>query len=213
MTKYFYDKTGMYIDWDQLKKLPNIDTLIDIGVGPTGTPQLYDRFPAAKLLLVDPLVESEDFIRKNLLSRNVIFHNCGVGAEDGEVTICVEREITNSHILEVADFNFKSDPLENRKIQLRTLDSIINAETNLGKLGIKIDTEGYELNVILGATETLKSAEFVLAEVRHNHDSFQGMYKLHEFMSAMHDSGFVLSMIMTAKPFIADFCFQPKNRL
>ena len=78
---------------------------------------------------------------------------------------------------------------------------------------LKIDTEGYELNVILGATETLKSTEFVLAEVRHNHESFEGVYKLHEFVNAMHDNGFVLSMIITAKPFIADLCFQPKNNL
>ena len=44
MTKYFRDETGMYIDWKQLDKLPKIDTLIDIGVGPMGTPDLYKRF-------------------------------------------------------------------------------------------------------------------------------------------------------------------------
>ena len=89
----------------------------------------------------------------------------------------------------------------------------MGCETNLGKLGIKIDTEGYELNVIRGSTETLKSVEFVLAEVRHNHESFHGAYKLHEFVSEMHHNGFVLSMIMTAKPFIADLCFQPGKKL
>jgi hypothetical protein len=93
------------------------------------------------------------------------------------------------------------------------LDNIIASETNLGRLGIKIDTEGYELNIILGATETLKSTEFVLAEVRHNHESFEGVYKLHEFVSAMHDNDFILSMIITAKPFIADLCFQKRSSL
>ena len=43
--------------WDQLKKLPEIDTLIDIGVGDIGTPMLYERFPNQKLILVDPLDE------------------------------------------------------------------------------------------------------------------------------------------------------------
>ena len=41
MIKYFYEETGMYIDWPQLKKLPEIDTLIDIGVSDWGTPDLY----------------------------------------------------------------------------------------------------------------------------------------------------------------------------
>ena len=67
MTRYFYKETGMYIDWDQLNKLPHIDTLIDIGVGPMGTPDLYSRFESAKLLLVDPLDETKSYIDKNLL--------------------------------------------------------------------------------------------------------------------------------------------------
>ena len=213
MTRYFRDETGMFIDWSQLDKLPEIDTLVDIGVGPMGTPDLYKRFSSAKLLLVDPLDETENYIDKNLLSREVMFHKCGVGKEDGEAMIHVQEEIGSSSILEVADINYESDPVDNRKIQIKTLDSITNSEKNLGKLGVKIDTEGFELNIILGATETLKSAEFVLAEVRHNHESFQGVYKLHEFINAMHDNGFVLSMIITAKPFIADLCFQPRKSL
>ena len=80
-------------------------------------------------------------------------------------------------------------------------------------MGIKIDTEGYELNIIKGASETLKSTEFVHAEVRHNHESFEGVYKLHEFINEMHKNDFILSMIITAKPFIADLCFRPKRNL
>lgn len=213
MVRYFRDETGMFVDWSQLDKLPEIDTLIDIGVGPMGTPDLYKRFPSAKLLLIDPLDETENYIDKHLLSRDVMFHKSGVGKEAGEAMIHVQEEIGSSSILKVADINYESEPLDKRKIQIKTLDSIANSETNLGKLGIKIDTEGFELNVILGATETLKSAEFVLAEVRHNHESFQGVYKLHEFINTMHDNGFVLSMIITAKPFIADLCFQPRKSL
>ena len=105
----------------------------------------------------------------------MIFHKCGVGKEAGEALIHVQEEIGSSSILKVADINYESDPLDKRKIQIKTLDSITNSETNLGKLGIKIDTEGFELNIILGASKTLKSTEFVLAEVRHNHESFQGV--------------------------------------
>ena len=54
MTKYFYEETGMFIDWKQLEKLPEIDTLIDIGVGPNGTKDLYERFPSAQKILIDP---------------------------------------------------------------------------------------------------------------------------------------------------------------
>ncbi len=213
MTRYFRDETGMYIDWDQLDKLPDIDTLIDIGVGPMGTPDLHARFDTAKLLLIDPLDETKSYIDANLESREVIWHKCGVGKEVDEVIINVEEKIGRSSILNVSDINYEGDPVDKRKISIKTLDTIVASEINLGKLGIKIDTEGYELNIILGATETLKSTEFVLAEVRHNHESFEGVYKLHEFVNAMQDNDFILSMIITAKPFIADLCFQKKSSL
>ena len=45
--KLFYKETGMYIDWGQIKKLPKVDTLIDIGVGTNGTPDLYEYFNSA----------------------------------------------------------------------------------------------------------------------------------------------------------------------
>jgi FkbM family methyltransferase len=213
MTRYFRDETGMYIDWNQLSKLPDIDTLIDIGVGPMGTPDLYERFSSARLLLIDPLDETQSYIDKSLGSRDVMYHKCGVGKEPDELIINVEKEIGRSSILQVTAINYEGEPLDKRKIKIKTLDSVTSSEENLGKIGIKIDTEGYELNVILGATETLKSTEFVLAEVRHNHESFEGVYRLHEFVNAMHDNGFVLSMIITAKPFIADLCFQPRKNL
>ena len=66
-------KRQVYIDKDQIKKLPEIDTLIDIGVGDKGTPDLYERFPNQKLILIDPLHESEKYASKNLSHRNYIF--------------------------------------------------------------------------------------------------------------------------------------------
>ena len=213
MKKYFRDETGMYIDWKQLDKLPKIDTLIDIGVGPMGTPDLYKRFDSAKLLLIDPLDETQSYIDENLNSREVIFHKCGVGEHAEEVVINVEEEIGRSTILNVTEINYEGDPLDKRTIEIKTLDSITSSENALGRMGIKIDTEGYELNIIKGAKDTLKSTEFVLAEVRHNHESFSGVYKLHEFINEMHQNDFLLSMIITAKPFIADLCFQPKKNL
>jgi hypothetical protein len=97
-------------------------------------------------------------------------------------------------------------------ITFKKFDDIVDGDS-LGKVGIKIDTEGFELNVIRGAKEILKTTKFVLAEVRHNHESFKGVYKLHEFVKEMHDNGFVLTMIITAKPFIADLCFEPQTDL
>lgn len=207
MPKYFYKETGMYIDWKQLAKLPDIDTLVDIGVGPNGTPDLYERFPNQKLILIDPLDEAEIFYKDELKERDALFYKTALGAQSTTEIIKVEREIGRSTLLDVTDINFEGVPVDRRVVPVCPLDNVLDRMT-LGKIGIKIDTEGYELNIIRGASKTLKQTTFVLAEVRHNHDSFTNMYQLRDFMLEMQNNGFVLTMIMTAKPFIADLCFE-----
>lgn len=212
MTRYFYKETGMYIDWEQLKNLPDIDTFIDVGVGADGTPDLYQKFQEKKLVLIDPLDEAEKFYKENMQEVDAIFYKTALGESTGSLKINIEENIGRSTILDVSDINFEGNPVEQREISVNTLDDVLKND-ELGKIGIKIDTEGYELNVILGAKKTLSSTKFVIAEVRHNHESFNGVYKLHEFITEMHKNGFVLSMILTAKPFIADLCFEPIKEL
>jgi FkbM family methyltransferase len=214
MIKKFYEETGMFVDWNQLKKLPEIDTLIDIGVGPNGTPDLYKRFPNAKLILIDPLDEAKIFALNNLGSRDYDFYQTALGMVDGlESIINVQKELGSSSILKVSDINYIDNSNDKRSITINKLDTVLKEINNFNKIGIKIDVEGFELDVIKGGTETLKKANFVLAEVRHNHESFEGVYGLSEFIYNMQKNNFILTMILTAKPFIADLCFQPIKEL
>lgn len=208
--KYFYEETGMYIDWKQLERLPEIDTFIDVGVGPEGTPDLYKKFAGKNLILIDPLDEAEDFYNVHMKNTNVIFYKTALGDKIGNVIINIEKEIGRSTINNVTVINYEGEPVEKRVVQINTLDYVVK-DLQLDNIGLKIDSEGYELNIIRGARNTLKKTKFVLAEVRHNHESFKGGYKLHEFIKEMHDNGFMLTMILTAKPFIADLCFEPMH--
>jgi FkbM family methyltransferase len=212
MKRYFYKETGMYIDWAQLDNLPDIDTLIDVGVGSDGTPDLYKRFTGKKLILIDPLDEAENFFKTKMQETDAIFFKTALGETKGSVEINVQKLPGNSSILDVTDINFDGDPVEQRIVPINKIDDVLDAQ-NLGNIGLKIDTEGYELNVIRGAKNILAHSKFVIAEVRHNHESFKEVYKLHNFVEEMHSNGFVLTMILTAKPFIADLCFQPASNL
>jgi len=214
MIERFYTKTGMYVDWSQLESLPEIDTLIDIGVGPNGTEDLYRVFKNANLILIDPIDEAKEYANKLSKDRKVVFIQSALGKDDDiEKNMKLQRKRGLTSFLEISPINEEDDYTEIKKIKISKLDTLLKDKNKLGRIGIKIDTEGYELNVVLGAIETLKYTKFVIAEVRHNHESLKGVYKLHQFMKEMNENNFTLSKILTAKPFIADLCFQSNDEL
>lgn len=215
---FFYKTTGLFIDWSQLKKLPDIDIFIDIGFGPNGSPDLIKKFKNKELILIDPLKESETFAKLSIKKNKFTFYRCAVGSHNHVLKLNVEKNLGRSTLLKTKKINFEGGNICSRKINVFTLDYImklhakegvkskLNRKTNR-RIGIKIDTEGYEFNVIKGAKKTLKKTDFVLLEARHNHISFYNQYKLSQLMKLMCDNGFFLEMIITAKPFIADLCF------
>ena len=214
MVEKFYTKTGMYIDWQQIESLPEIDTLIDIGVGPKGTEDLYRVFKNANLILIDPIDEAKEYSNKLSKDRKVDFIQSALGKDDDiEKNMKLQGKRGFSSFLEISPINMEDDYTEIKKLKISKLDTLLKDKNKLGRIGIKIDTEGYELDVVLGAIETLKFTKFVIAEVRHNHESLIGVYKLHEFMNVMSKNNFTLSKILTSKPFIADLCFQSNDDL
>jgi len=214
MVEKYYTKTGMYIDWQQLESLPEIDTLIDIGVGPQGTEDLYRVFKNANLILIDPIDEAKEYAYKLSKDRKVVFIQSALGKDDNiEKNMKLQKIRGFSSFLEISPINMEDDYTEIKQLKISKLDTLLKDKNKLGRIGIKIDVEGYELDVVLGAIKTLKFTKFIIAEVRHNHESLKGVYKLHEFMRVMNENNFTLSKILTAKPFIADLCFQSNDEL
>ena len=170
MVEKYYTKTGMYIDWQQLESLPEIDTLIDIGVGPKGTEDLYRVFKNANLILIDPIDEAKEYANKLSKDRKVVFIQSALGKDDDiEKNMKLQKERGYTSFLEISPINMEDDYTEIKKLKISKLDTLLNDKNKLGRIGIKIDVEGYELDVLLGAKETLKFTKFVIAEVRHNH--------------------------------------------
>ncbi|WP_218588642.1 FkbM family methyltransferase [Marivita hallyeonensis] len=183
------------------------DVVFDIGVD-FGTPELYNAFPDRKFVLVDPVKESEQKVESWRGRIDYEFHCCAVGAKKGDITLNVpSTEAKTRHsrasILEFEDgYNDVFASIEERKIPMKRLDEI--SKGYKGTFGIKIDTEGYELEVIKGATQTLKKTEFVIAEASVQMRYKDG-YRFSELVAAMAKNGFeILEFLRPIRPDAAD---------
>lgn len=170
-------------------------TIIDVGVG-NGTPSLYDAFPTAELVLIEPLAEFVGPIERILATRRGVHFPVAVGDRDGDCEMRVESPWIERSSL------FPRDPLEmdgvriaKRQVSLRTLDSLLAGRSFPPPFGLKIDAEGAEMAVIQGAKETLRRCEFVIAEVS-VFPRFHGGYDFAAFVAQMREEGFAVCDIL-----------------
>jgi FkbM family methyltransferase len=165
-------------------------TIIDVGVG-QGTPQLYAAFPDAQLILVEPLSEFFEEIGQILARRRGVHIPAAAGACEGELELRVEpRQTERSSHYSGHPVERTGDTLTPRRVQVTTIDRIIAKHAFPEPFGLKIDTEGAELEVIRGAAATLERTLFVIAEVDVLHNRFEGSYSFAQFIAAMDQAGF-----------------------
>ncbi len=142
MVKKLYTKTGMYIDWQQLESLPEVDTLIDIGVGTNGTEDLYRVFKNASLILIDPIDEAKEYANKLSNDRKVVFIQTAVGKDDNiEKNMKLQEKRGLTSFLEISPINEVDNYTEIKKVKISKLDTLLKENNKLGRIGIKIDTE------------------------------------------------------------------------
>lgn len=183
-----------------LPEYPDLETIIDVGVA-GGTPWLYAAYPKQNLLLVEPL-NVVDSLNNLIKDRDYEMFECAVGAAEGEIEIAYDMTMPAR-----SSVNARTELTENRThtvvkrtVPLRTLDSLV-AESRFGsgRLGLKIDAEGFELEILKGATETLARTDFVVCEVSAA-KRFEDSYDFSELIVYLHSMGFAVSRILHAMP-------------
>jgi FkbM family methyltransferase len=191
----------MPTDWNpkKLKKFGfNPKTIIDVGAG-SGTTELFKVFPEAYYVLIEPLKEYEQNLQSILKKYKGEYFLTAIGNKTGRIEINVEPGfLERTSIKEPSKLTLavKGETVA-REIPITTLDALQKKHQFRSPFGLKIDTEGYDLQVVKGARELLYQTEFVIAEVSVA-KRFEDSYSFAEFIGLMDKNNFALCEILYA---------------
>jgi FkbM family methyltransferase len=175
-----------------------IDVVIDVGanIGQFGE-FLRKHGYRGRIASFEPTMAAFQALQKKAAADgNWEAHQCGLGATAGEAAIHVSQFSVCSSILPLTGVALLHDSRvaedHSEKIVLRTLDEIATGLT--GNILLKIDTQGYEKQVLEGGRQTMSRSLGILIELPIVH-VYEGEWQFHEAVKFMGDAGFVLAQI------------------
>lgn len=165
------------------------ETVIDVGAA-GGTPALYEVFPNANHILIEPLEEFAPNLSQLVTQLNKAEYIIAAATSTpGNIVINVHPDLVGSSIYkeeEDSDVNGVE-----RTVPAVTIDGLCLDRGTRGPYLIKIDTQGSELEVLMGAKATLQNTEFVIMEVS-LFDFFKGGSEFSDCINFMKDNNFVV---------------------
>jgi FkbM family methyltransferase len=177
----------------------NIPVVLDVGanVGQFGGSLRHSGF-RGRIVSFEPLPAEHGKLMELTASDDLweVFDRCALGARVGETTINIAGNSYSSSLLDMlpAHVNAAPDSAYQGSVATKifTLDSIaerINPERR--KLFLKIDTQGFELEVLRGAIETLPDVQAIQLEL-----SLCRLYKdqplYNELITYLEERGFTI---------------------
>lgn len=148
----------------------------------------YVRNGIQEIVIFEPLSDSFDILCENIqeLNANIIAHQVALGPEETTATMYVSDNEKQSSSLLKPKVHITHHPHvkfpETEDVEVKVLDDFDYTKYNF----INMDVQGYELEVLKGATETLKHVDYVYCEVNRD-EVYEGnayVEELDEFLSA-----------------------------
>jgi FkbM family methyltransferase len=146
------------------------DTLIDVGAN-RGQFTLLIRSikPECKVIAFEPLAEATQIFESvHANDDSVTLHQCALGSQKDTAEIYVTAKIDTSSFfrpINSSENGGKKSITEKRMIPIQRLDAIL-ADSHLdGTTLLKIDAQGFEKEVLVGASGIIEKISFVYLEV------------------------------------------------
>lgn len=161
-------------------------TVFDLGVA-AGTPDLYDAFPKARFVLVDPTRQSLPHMERIARSLDAVICNFALGDSECEMTIEDRPDDING-----ASFFKDVGPLaevERYNVRVRRFDKTFGDFSRPAMC--KIDVQGAELMVLRGMGERIGDIDVFIVETSVL-STMEGSPEAYEVIAYMRERGFVI---------------------
>jgi FkbM family methyltransferase len=160
-------------------------------------------FPAAAVEAFEPLeAHFAGFRRRTATWPDVQLHAVALGSREGTTSLEVVDFSDASSVLPLTadgQMTFQVKPVGRQEVRLATLDGLVAAgEVRPADL-LKLDVQGYELEVLRGAEKTLAAAVYVIAEVSFR-EFYRGQPLFAEVVAFLAARGFHLRALGTETP-------------
>lgn len=180
----------------------NVDVVIDVGANDGGFGRHLRQWGySGHILSFEPGQKAFDALSK-ASARDPLWNvgRYAAGAERGELTLNVSESSVFSSFKTANQAGRDFDPniavVATERVPVITLDSMNSVYE---RPFLKIDTQGYEEEVLKGATELLKRCVGVQLELPVDH-LYDGVWKLEEAIATMRGYGFVLAQCTPTNP-------------
>lgn len=149
---------------DLFNKLPRIDNCIDVGSNRGQFAIVFKKkFPNARLYSFEPQIKNLQIQKKFL--KNTRFFNYCLGNKSGKQMFNVTKRDDSSSLLEPLIFkNSIYKVVDKFFTKIKKLDNTIKLNKKKKNL-LKLDVQGYELEVLKGSIKNLSKIDFIIIEI------------------------------------------------
>ena len=201
-----------------------IDYVLDIGANEGQFAEQIRKYGFKKdILSYEPMKNAyKKLSKKSENSNNWKIYNNGFGNKEEQQTLNISKNSVSSSILNLHKKSLIYEPnskyISKETINLITLDRVLTENRFKKKnIFVKIDTQGYEKNILIGASKVLKKIKGIMLEVSVV-PIYKGEKNFIEMIKFMEKKGFYVWAIErgfsnknTARVFQLDIIFINKN--
>lgn len=157
----------VYVQYEWLNKY-QVDTIIDVGAHKGRVSQsLKHIFPKAKIYAFEPDRTHHAAIKRRLGRKKVVIESYALSDSEGKTNFNKYSDSTLSTLMPLITPGIRDGVkinLNHTTVPTTTLDKYFSSKRHLGKILLKIDTEGAEAMILSGAKKFLEKVSIIHVE-------------------------------------------------